>query len=716
MKTTKKLSFLCALLMLTLACATGTTGGAASGDVPASWTEIEAPPLRDFEIQQPKRVELPNGLVIFLQPDHELPLIRGTAYFRGGSRDEPAGKAGLTSVYSQAWRNGGTTNRSGDEINQFLEDRAASVETGSDLDSTSLSFDLLADDFDEVFEVVVDLLENPLFPEDKIELAKTQLRTGIARRNDNASGIASREARRLVYGESSPYARNVEYDTLAAITRDDLLAWHEMTVNPNNMIIGVTGDFDVAEMEAEIRQAFADWERGNRVAVPQFTWQGAEPGVYLIEKDDVTQSNIRLVHEGIRRDNPDYFAARVFNEVFSGGFSARLFSRIRSDQGLAYSVGGGIGSNYDHPGAFQISMGTKSGSTVEAINSLYHEMEQVIAGPITPAELERAQESLLNSFVFSVDSKEEILREKMLLEFYGYPLDFIDQFQASIRDVTVEDVQRVAREYLDPDRTRVLVVGRPGDFDADLATLDRGPVRTIDITIPAPGSTSMAPVVTNAEGSALVDRIVSAMGGARAIDGVRSVRRVAKITLNTPQGAMNADVESVESYPSSMKQTITLPMGSMTTIVTPETAVMVTPMGEQPMQASAKEQTLREVRKSPIYVLQNRKADGFQFAARGTEVVDGATLHVLDIDADGIRARWYVDADGHIVRTEGAGTNMMGAPVTQVVVYDDFRRVEGIVQPYSFVIYQDGEQSGSGTVSEIDVNPRLESGFWASGS
>ncbi|MDX1583486.1 MAG: pitrilysin family protein, partial [Thermoanaerobaculia bacterium] len=378
----KRISHLMATLLLLagIGCATAdtapTTSAAASGNVPESWKEIDAPPLRSFEIQQPKRVELENGLVIFLQEDHELPLTRGILIIRGGSRDEPEAKRGLTGIYGQAWRTGGTESMTGDEMDEFLETRAAMVETSADIDSTSVSWDSLSEDFDDVFPLVVDLLNNPAFREEKIDLAKNQMNTGIARRNDNPIGIAGREARKLVYGDLSPYARVPEYDTVAAVTRDDLVSWHTATVHPNNMIVGITGDFDSDEMERKIREAFGEMPEGPVVDVPDVEVEMAEPGIYLVEKEDVTQSNIRVVQPGVLRSNPDYFAIRVMNEIFGGGFSARLFSSIRSDQGLAYSVGGGIGSAYDHPGMFSISMGTKSGSTLQAIEALYGEIEK----------------------------------------------------------------------------------------------------------------------------------------------------------------------------------------------------------------------------------------------------------------------------------------------------------------------------------------------------
>src|ERR1051326_7682759 len=196
-----------------------------------SWQKVPIPPLRQFKPQEPRRVELPNGMVIFLQEDHELPLIRGSARIRGGSREEPAAKVGLVQIYGEVWRTGGTKDRTGDELDDYLEARAARVETGGGVDSTDLTWDCLKANFDEVFKVAVALLLQPEFRGDKIPLAQEQLKTAIARRNDDPASIASREAAKLGYGAGSPYARQAEYATVAAVTREDLVNWPDTYVH-----------------------------------------------------------------------------------------------------------------------------------------------------------------------------------------------------------------------------------------------------------------------------------------------------------------------------------------------------------------------------------------------------------------------------------------------------------------------------------------------------
>ena len=450
----------------------------------ADWQQINIPPLPAFHPREPKRIVLPNGMVIFLQEDHELPLIDGVARIRGGSRGEPAAKAGLVDIYGEVWRTGGTKGQTGDQLDDYLEIRAAKVETSSNVDSTSISWSCLKGDFDDVFKIFDALLREPEFRDDKLDLSQKEYFDAISRRNDDIDSIAGREAAKLVFGAQNPYARVPEYKTVAAVTRQDLVNWHHTYVQPNNIILGMVGDFDSAAMEAKLRQAYGTWSKGTVPKEEKIDPQPAKPGYYLVEKEDVNQSSISMVGLGIRRDNPDYYAVRVFNEAFGGGFSSRLMQSIRTAKGLAYAVGGGIGSAFDHPGSLRLIMGTKSGSTIEAIQALDEQIDEVSKHPISEVEIKRAKDSILNGFVFNLDSPEKILRERMAYEFYGYPQDYLDRFRAGVEKVTPADVARAAAKYLHKDQLAVLVVGHTSEFDKPLSSL--GSVKNIDITIPPP--------------------------------------------------------------------------------------------------------------------------------------------------------------------------------------------------------------------------------------
>jgi zinc protease len=455
------------------------------------WKKIPIPPLHAFKPDLPKRVVLDNGIVLLLEEDHELPLIDGFVRIRGGSRDVPAAKVGLIGLYGQAWRTSGTKTHTGDEMDSILEAKAAKVETSGSLDSTSMHWSCLAPDFDQVFGLATDLLLRPAFKEDKLTLAKHSAEAGIARRNDDAGEIASREALKLIYGAESPYGRDPEFATIAAVKLEDLSHWHDSTLSGSNMVVGVVGDFNSAEMEKKVRAAFASIPRGEKFVTAKQAFPGPKPGVYFVQKTDVNQSNALLVGLGTERDNPDYYALSVMNEIFSGGFGSRLFQDVRTKLGLAYSVGGHFGAAYDYPGPFVVEAATKSASTVDALQAMQHQIQLLKTQPPTETELRNAKDQLLNSFIFNYDSKDKILSEIAALEFHGYPLDFLERYRAGVEKVTAADVSRVAQKYIEPSKLAVLVVGNDAEFGKPLSTL--GAVTPVDITIKMPAGMQSTP-------------------------------------------------------------------------------------------------------------------------------------------------------------------------------------------------------------------------------
>jgi zinc protease len=666
--------------------------------------DIKTPPLRQFSMPQPKRIQLANGMVIFLQEDRELPLIRGFATIRGGSRNVPNEKAGLINIYSQAWRTGGTASQTGDQLDELLESRAAVLEAGGGIDSTNVSMDVLKGDFDTVFPIFVDLLRNPQFRQDKIDLAKTQANTAISRRNDEPGSIIGRELIKLGYGSDSPYAQQTEYATIASINRDDLLAFHKRTVHPNNIILSFIGDFDSARLEKRLRDTFSSWTRGPQISRPDIAPAPAAPGIYFVPKDDVTQANIGMVHPGIDRSNPDFYALAVMNEIFSGGFSGRLMQSLRSQRGLTYGVSGRVGANWDYPGLFRVQMATKSETTLEAIAALREEIDKLIGGTVTPEELALAKESILNAFVFTMDTRGKALNQQVLLEFYGFPSDYYTRYPQHIAKVTADDVSRVARTYIHPDQLAVLVIGREAEFEQPLSTL--GEVTTIDITIPAvdAGQQSAAPTGSNAEGMALLGRFVDFVGGREAIDAVTSLRSSGTRTMNTPQGEMSAETVTLIQYPSNVRQEMTLPMGQIITVIAPQGAFVITPMGVQDLPSSQRDAALGDLRTDFFHILKNAVDAAYIFSAGGTERVGDIEARVLDISASGAAVRWYIDpADGRLFRTVRSSQGPGGGEI--VTDYSDWKAFGGITMATHSRMSRNGEPAGEMRVTSVEINP-----------
>jgi zinc protease len=472
----------CTLLTTSTLCIAQTPTTPPTHTATQPWKSIPIPPLHAFKPVEPTKIELSNGVTIFLEEDHELPFISGFIRIRGGSRDEPADKVGLVSLYGETWRTSGSAAATGDALDDTLAAKAASIETSGGGAATSVSWSSFATDFDSVFASTFDLLLHPAFKEPKLDLAKRSAVSGILRRNDDAGSIASREAVEIAYGKTNPYGREPEIATVSAVKLSDLSAWHDKTVVGSNLIVGVIGDFDAKSMEQKLRAAFEPIPAGTKLITAKIDFTEPKPGIYFANKGDVDQSNIYMVGLGTQEDNPDFYALSVMNEVFSGGFGSRVVQDVRTKLGLAYSVGGSFGAAYDHPGLFAVGAGTKSESTVPATKEILVDIAKLRTEPPTEVELRRAKDALLNSFIFRYDSPEKVLGEQVTLAVYGYPSDFLERYRTGIEKVTSADVSRVAQKYVQPDKLAIVVVGNTPEIQPPLSGL--GTVTTLDTTIP----------------------------------------------------------------------------------------------------------------------------------------------------------------------------------------------------------------------------------------
>ena len=227
---------------------------------------------------------------------------------------------------------------------------------------------------------------------------------------------------------------------------------------------------------------------GQRFSRSKTDFPGPTPGVYFANKEDIDQSTVEIVGLGTERSNPDYYALSVMNEVFSGGSLAiRLVQYVRTKLGLAYDVGGSFGAGYDHPGVFRTVVGTKSSTTVAATKAALDEIGRLKTVPPTPAEMSKAKDQVMNSFIFNYDTPEKTLNEQVTLAFYGYPPDYLEKYKDGIERVTSADVSRVANKYIDVSKLAILVVGNKPQIQPPLSTL--GKVTDLDITIPGKPAT-----------------------------------------------------------------------------------------------------------------------------------------------------------------------------------------------------------------------------------
>lgn len=455
---------------------------------PRHYTDLEFPPLPEVRLPNFTRYQLPNGLLVYLIEDHELPFISGTALIRVGDRWEPADQVGLGELTGTVLRTGGTKQRTGDEINQLLEQAAASVETGVAGEFGSGGFSSLTEDVEQVFSLFAEILTQPVFNQEKFDFAKSQIRGSIARRNDDPEGIMGREFSKLVYGADSPYTRSIEYATLDRIDRQDLIKFYQQYFHPNNMILGISGDFEPQQMQKLIADKLGSWPANPQLQLPPLpaVTQANVGGVFFVQQPQLNQSFVQLGHLGGLLKDPDYATLDVVNNVMNG-FGGRLFDEVRSRQGLAYSVYGYWSPRFDYPGVFVAGGQTRSEATVPFIKSIFGEIDRLRTSSISDAELRRAKDSTLNSFIFNFQTPGQTLSRLMRYEYYGYPQDFIFRYQRQVAATTIADVQRAAKTYLQPEKMVTLVVGNQAAIKPPLTTINPE-VKAIDITIPVSSS------------------------------------------------------------------------------------------------------------------------------------------------------------------------------------------------------------------------------------
>jgi zinc protease len=434
---------------------------------PASAQDLPARPenlaFRPLVYNPPKasdhRHELSNGVVVFLAPSKELPLVELSMTFRGGAYLEPADKTGLAGMTASLLRTGGTEALAPNELDEALDFLATEIAIGSTGTVCSASIDSLKANFDESLALLMDMLTKPRFDEAKTKIAVDAAIEGMKQRNDDADPILAREWRMLLFGADHFEARQATEASIRGIAKDDMRAFAKKVFNPANVVVAVTGDFEVTEMLSKLEKAFAAWPTGERMPVPPAPTATFAPGVYHIGKD-IPQGKVNIGLRGITRDDPDYFAALVMNEILGGGgFTSRIMKTVRSDEGLAYSAGSGLDAGVWYPGQFRASFQSKSATVALAIKLIKGEFEKMRSAPVTAEELEVAKQSFIETFPRSFESKDAMLGIFVSDEWTGRDPAYWQGYRDNIAAVTAEDVQRVAQRMLDFDQMAVFVVG-----------------------------------------------------------------------------------------------------------------------------------------------------------------------------------------------------------------------------------------------------------------
>ena len=678
--------------LLFLACA----GGLLAQPL-ADYKALKFPPLKEVKPPEPVFFTLPNGIKVFLLEDHELPLISGSALVRVGNLFDPADKRGLADLTGSIMRSGGTKSKTGDQLDEDLESVAASVEASIGESSGSVSFGCLKENADQVMAIFRDVLTQPEFRQDKVDLAKTQARSGISRRNDDAAGIASREFASTIYGRDTPWGWTIEYEHIDRIQRADMLNFHQRYFFPRNVILSIYGDFSAVAMKAKLTSLFSGWN-AQQPPVPSFPPmdQAKHPGIWLAERDDVTQTFFEIGHLGGILKDKEYPALQVASNILGSGFASRLVQTVRTNLGYAYSISAGWGAGYESLGAFQISGSTKSASTTDTIRVIRKEIEKMRTAPVSANELKIAKDSVLNSFVFSFDRPSKTLNRMVVYEYFGYPKDFLFQYQKAVERVTAADVLRVAQERFRPQDFTIVTVGNPKEFGKDPLTALKLPIQKIDLTIPEP----KAPA-DSGQGLALLKKAQQAMGGRPRLAAIKDFESSADLKFQMGATMAPAKQQSRRIFPDVLRQDQELPFGNVVVFSDGKAGWMKSPQGTMALPPPVLQQVRQEMFRNLIGLMLSDTAAG-----RSVTAVDASAVEIAD-GPDKVKVT-FDTATGLPLKLTYMSTAMAGAPAEVVETYSAWKTVNEVMLPFEYVIDQAGRRFAEAKVAAYRLNSGLK--------
>ncbi len=406
-----------------------------------------------------KRIVLENGMVLLLSERHEIPMVTVNMVITAGSVVEPADKPGLASLTASLLMQG-TTRRTASQISSEIDYMGGSLGVSAGEDFASASLRVLSKDLRKGFDLLADVLMNPVFDQQEIDRKVKETLAAIRRQKDEPEVIAREAFAKTVFG-NHPYG--TVSDDIAAflpkVTREDIQSFYTRRYGPNHSIIAVVGDVTEAEIVKALREKFKGWKPAEKVD-PKHPASPAIKKVKVVKLDkNITQANIAVGHLGISRENPDFYAVVMMNYILGGGgFSSRLMDNIRDNRGLAYDVHSVFAAQKE-PGLFRVWTQTKSESANDAINEIMKELKRIRTEPVSDKELADAKAYLTGSFPLRMDTSAKIAGMLTNIEIYNLGMDYPERYISLMNALTKQDILRVAKKYLQPDKTVIVVLG-----------------------------------------------------------------------------------------------------------------------------------------------------------------------------------------------------------------------------------------------------------------
>lgn len=667
-----------------------------------------------FDPPVPEVRRLSNGMTLYLIEDHELPVFDISGLVKTGTIYDPKDKIGLASICASVMRSGGTVSREPDALNEELESMAASVEISMSPEFGSVSLSTMAEDIEKGLEIFADVLRNPAFRQDKLDLRKQQAIEAIRRRNDNPIQLAWRNFSAILYGKDHPFGWYSEIETVESISVDDLKAFHSKYYHPNNIMLSITGDFETDALIKQLEKVFAGWIMNNidypNIPAVEVSYK---PSVNHIQKS-LPQTTMLIGHLGIQRtpDFPDFFALRVMNDILGeGGFTSRLMKQVREKHGLAYMVGSLMPTNlYTNPGEWFAYCGSSSEKTAQAISLIIEIIREMRETPVSDDELQLTKDSLINSFVFGFESSSQIAFQQMMLAYRGFDPDFLKTYTDNIAKVTAEDVQAVAQKYLHPDALTIVTVGNQENFDRPLSEF--GDVNLIEIKQPTPEPSEPLPDATEGDitkGKEILTNVAVALGGIENLKAVKTLVTEGRSVLNAPMGNVEVSTVVYQSYPNKMRQELTTPQGDLNIVFDGETATVMTPGGAQPlppeMARSLKDAVFRDIIPLIVYLTDT---DATVLYAGTEDISDVSTSILLVKQPSGGMLKVNISNDTHHIVKFSYSDTEQGVTIDKERFYSDYREIEGIMVPHRVDEYVVGNLYSESRTTSVKINSEVD--------
>jgi zinc protease len=666
---------------------------------------------------------LPNGLQVIAVPHHEEPVVSVRLIVRAGPAQDPADKPGVASM-AATLLDQGTTTKSAEQIAVAIDSIGGVLTTGAGADLTYVNAIVMKDSLAVGLDLVSDVVQHPGFAADEIERQRQQLLSGLRVSYDDPGYLADIVFDRLIFG-FHPYGRpqTGTPSTLAALTREDLLAFHEKWFGANNAILAVVGDVTPDQAFAGVERAFGNWRRAAAEAPKPTDPPAPTRRLVIVDKPGAVQTEIRAGNVAIARRNGDYTALDLAVKVLGGEGANRLHRVLRSERGLTYGASADL-TALQQSGEIEAQTNTRSATTAETLRLLVDEIWRITRDRVGDRELDGAQEYATGSFPLTIETPSQISLQILNAVFYGLDLDELPAYRERVDAVTVEDIQRVARAYLHPDRLTIVLVGDAASFvsQLDAAGFDnyeRIPAADLDLfspdlrrhTSPSGGlrpvgvSMSTTPGV-QAEPKTIIDRAIAAKGGLKKLQEIRTVRAEATTTVPGPGGAVAMPTTTSIEYPGRFRMDVETPSGTLTQVFADGAYWIKDARGVGEPEPPVRDAIRDALQRDTIPLLLH--------AASGALVVRGADADppfdaVIVSGGDLAPVTLFINHDSGLI--ERVKYDSPAGAVTEA--YSDYRTVEGVKVPFHTVVTRPGGATIERDIRRIHFNVALPHGLFS---